>query len=122
MNKLLTLAENDKNIFTYLMNLPPPAYTCAKYTDWIKPYLESFISDAIKFYSAYNNFNKEEIAKESLKRLDNLENKMSEFSQNIKNDENNFLTGLNKNYLIWNNITTHEISRTNLDLIGENSI
>lgn len=39
MKMLLALCNCNKNVFSYLINLPPPCYLYSKYTDWFEGFL-----------------------------------------------------------------------------------
>jgi hypothetical protein len=40
LKQLLSLANNDKVIYTYLRDMPPPSYLYSRYTDWVPEFLE----------------------------------------------------------------------------------
>ena len=54
----------NKVIFDYVITLPPPSYNYAKYSDWFLSFIESFISDAKRYYNSYS---KEQLGLEVLK-------------------------------------------------------
>ncbi|CAD8096981.1 unnamed protein product [Paramecium sonneborni] len=49
MKMLLTVMNQNQNVFSYVIQLPPPSYLYSKYTDWFELFLQEFQEDCIKF-------------------------------------------------------------------------
>lgn len=58
-----------------MSSLPPPNYLCANFSDWIRPFLENYISEAAKFL--YAGFPKEEVGKETLRKFEIFESRFN---------------------------------------------
>lgn len=80
LHKFLLLLNTSPAILDYVLYLPPPCPLFAKYTDWIKPFIKTYLNDCkLGYASAYSTFNKEEIATNALNLFENLEPKIAAF-------------------------------------------
>ena len=70
---LLNLIAADCNIAEYFSQLPGPTYCLARYTDWIKPYLNEQLVDARKGYSGSYSVQKEDIVVKCLSLYETYE-------------------------------------------------
>jgi hypothetical protein len=68
---LLRLCEISEAAQNYLFYIPPPTYLQAKFTDFIRPFAETYLADAKKF--SYWSFPKEEVAKDLISSLVSFE-------------------------------------------------
>ena len=76
LRQILILCEINPRVFEYFISLPAPSYQYAKFTDWIRPFLDSFIADAKRYY--YAGSTKEELGNETLKLFNSLEEKLNQ--------------------------------------------
>lgn len=48
LNKLIYLCDYCDFVLNYICNMPPPSVLYAKWTDWIRPFLLTYIAEAEK--------------------------------------------------------------------------
>ena len=84
LRQLLLLCDLNPTVFEYVASLPAPSYNYAKFTDWIRAFLEGYIADAKKYYYG-GGFPKEETGNETLKFFNAFEEKLNKKIQ--KNEE-----------------------------------
>ena len=60
---LSDLLANDEVIAEFFSELPAPTYNLARYTDWIRPYLEKQLQDAAKYSGSGSKEKEEKITK-----------------------------------------------------------
>lgn len=70
---LLNLIACDDNVAEYFSEIPGPTYAFARYTDWIKPYLNEQLVDARKGYAGSYSSQKEEIVVKALSLYEKYE-------------------------------------------------
>jgi len=51
LRQVLILSELSPIVFEYLINLPPPSYNYAKFSDWMRPFIENYIAESKRYYS-----------------------------------------------------------------------
>jgi hypothetical protein len=49
LKALLVIANQLNSLTAYLLTLPPPSYLYAKYTDWIAPYIDQYVTESKKY-------------------------------------------------------------------------
>ena len=82
LKELLSVMKKDKDIASYVYHLPPPTYQGARFTDWIRPYLEDQQADPARAAVAQNNAyykSKYELLGKALGHLDAIEPTFKEF-------------------------------------------
>ena len=52
LRELLQLMDEDKEIAKFVAQSSPPTYEYARYTDWFRPFIESYIEDLRRFSSS----------------------------------------------------------------------
>ncbi|CDW89068.1 ubiquitin carboxyl-terminal hydrolase family protein [Stylonychia lemnae] len=70
---LLNIIASDDFVAEYFSNIPGPTYQYARYTDWIKPYLNEQLVDARKGYAGSFSAQKEESAVSALSLYEKYE-------------------------------------------------
>ncbi|KAL4448730.1 hypothetical protein ABPG74_012819 [Tetrahymena malaccensis] len=85
LHRILLMCKNDQfyRFLHYLMKLPAPSYSCSHYLSWVRPHLESIISDNQKNYMANQ---KEELAKQCLSIYEDLEKVINNYALQKQND------------------------------------
>lgn len=73
LHSLLNLIAQDDKVAAYFSEVPGPTYSYARYTDWIKPYLNEQLVDARKGYAGSFSAQKEEIVIKALSLYDKYE-------------------------------------------------
>jgi hypothetical protein len=109
------------SILDYVIYLPPPCANYAKFTDWFKPFITTFLAESKYGYaSVYSTFNKEEMATNALNLYNGLEEKINSYLEksNVPKDPN-FLQAMFPNYLIGKTIKEDKILE---EKVGENSV
>lgn len=61
MRSLLILSQLNESVFNYLFFLPPLIYKYAKFSDFMRVYLDNLFED---FKRSYHSYMKEDLAKE----------------------------------------------------------
>jgi hypothetical protein len=86
---LLLLADNNNYVHEHILHQNPPCYLYAKYLDWIRPYLESYVEAASKqsaYYAA--SLNREELGKRALQTLASVEAKAFQRIEDVNGNQN----------------------------------
>lgn len=106
LNKFLMLMYRCPEIFDYVMYLPPPSALYAKYTDWFKPFITTFLAESKYGYgSVYSTFNKEELGNNSLNLYNGLEEKINAYlEKSYLPKDQAFLHSMFPNYLLGRTI------------------
>ena len=84
LRQVLFLCDINSNVFEFFINLPAPSYNLAKFSDWIRPFIENYISDAKRYY--YGGYPKEEAGNQALTLFNTFEEKLSkkmQFNQTV---------------------------------------
>src|SRR5207244_7574267 len=84
LKEMLSLMAKDDDIARFVYYSAPPTYQHARYSDWIKPYLEHQKAD-IERSNAYSYFkNKHDTILHTLKLFDVYDEKCKRFSEEEK--------------------------------------
>jgi len=70
---LLNIIASDDYVAEHFSNIPGPTYQYARYTDWIKPYLNEQLIDARKGYAGSFSAQKEENSVKALSLYEKYE-------------------------------------------------
>lgn len=70
---LLAAALENPMVAEYLISMPAPAYIHANFMDFVRPYLDSYIQDSMRFN--YWGFPREEVGNQTMQLLTSFEEK-----------------------------------------------
>jgi hypothetical protein len=81
LKELLSLMRKDREIARFIYQLPPSSYQGARFTDWVRPYLEEQLADSSRASAATNQYfkNKYSLLTKALAHLDGLQPTLAEF-------------------------------------------
>ena len=94
LRQVLILCELNPVVFEYFASLPPPSYNYAKFSDWMRPFIENYIADAKRYY--YGGYPKEEAGNEALKLFNSFEEKLNKRIAHNQEIIAKFRGGVNK--------------------------
>jgi hypothetical protein len=83
LKELLSLMRKDPEIARFVYHLPPSTYQCARFTDWVRPYLEEQLADPSRASASTNQYfkNKYDLLAKAVAHLDALEPTFAEFER-----------------------------------------
>ncbi|CAD8054531.1 unnamed protein product [Paramecium primaurelia] len=107
MKMLLTVMNQNKPVFSYIINLPPPSYLYSKYIDWFETFLNEFKEDCIKYPAMTDSifFNKQTEFKQTIKLWEIFQNNFKQITKRRLHDP------IQPNYIIGNIMETGSVSR-----------
>lgn len=83
LKELLSLMRKDESIARYVYHLPPCTYQCARFTDWIRPYIDEQLVDPSRASVATNMYlrSKFKLLEKASAHLEALEPLFEKFNQ-----------------------------------------